>query len=32
VAVIEGARHAAHHSHVPALVAALADFLGPGRR
>ena len=29
VVVIPGARHAAHHSHVPELVAALAAFLGP---
>ena len=32
VVVIEGARHAAHHSHVPELVAALRAFLGPSGR
>lgn len=30
VAVIEGARHAAHHSHVPELVGLIRDFLGAG--
>jgi pimeloyl-ACP methyl ester carboxylesterase len=32
VVVIDGARHAAHHSHVPELVAALGSFLSPDRR
>jgi pimeloyl-ACP methyl ester carboxylesterase len=32
VVVIEGARHAAHHSHVPELVEALTAFLGPDGR
>ena len=32
VVVIDGARHAAHHSHVAQLVAALTAFLGPDGR